>query len=706
VTGLARFLFGYDIFISYAYSDGRQYAGALEDKLANLDFSCFFDRKELPYGDVLTSSLRRAIRRSKALVLVGTSGALDAPYVKVEFFEALKRRRTKVIPIDIDGIRQSINVGEAGDLIWINEAEAAARAKCPSAAVLEGIGNHFRFTRRNTIARRGVGMAAVFFLVLSIVSVWQWRVAVAQRDTAISRELAAKSKLLGESEPAGALLVAVEAALLRNTFEARDALLGALTKHPGLITILHEAGQVRHVVFSHDGRYLVSFTGSAATVWDLTSRPVSGRPATPEEIKQYSIAPEPDGDKVAMLLTKISESGVQIRAHAVSADGKVLAVSDNQRVTLWKISTGERMGEPRLAQQEYVRTLAFSPAGLLASGSNAGTIALWQLAERPPIGYVLEGLSTSANSVVFDSDGSRVAAGDYNGDVLVWQIPDGKPAGRRLRHRSTINAVRFCEGGGLLSAGGSEVIRWNLNSGQPEGTPRSLPPHAEVAISPDCGLVALGSNDGQVQFLNVATGQFRRPARNAHGDRTFALAFSPDTGTLASGGNDRNVVLWDIGTLAASGPPLTGHTSTISGLQFSGDGERLASLDSNGTLTIWDTRTRQQLGTALRRNKEYAAQSALALSSDGGTAATSTKGGLVNLWDVATWRPLGRPLPGHPGGVVAISFAPRGDWMASASLGGTVILWDLRTDTWIEAARRMSNRNLSAREKAIHLGVE
>ena len=84
LAGLYKFLFGYDIFISYSYKDGKQYAEALEAKLANLDFSCFLDKKELPCGGELTSALRRAIRRSKALILVGTDTALHAPYVKVE----------------------------------------------------------------------------------------------------------------------------------------------------------------------------------------------------------------------------------------------------------------------------------------------------------------------------------------------------------------------------------------------------------------------------------------------------------------------------------------------------------------------------------------------------------------------------------------------------------------------------------------------
>ena len=65
-------LFGYDVFISYPYADGKQYAEELERRLTNLDLACFLDKEELPYGGTLTGSLERAIRRSRAIVLVGT----------------------------------------------------------------------------------------------------------------------------------------------------------------------------------------------------------------------------------------------------------------------------------------------------------------------------------------------------------------------------------------------------------------------------------------------------------------------------------------------------------------------------------------------------------------------------------------------------------------------------------------------------------
>jgi WD40 repeat protein len=600
---------------------------------------------------------------------------------------------------------------DRADLATVERGEAGMPAwSADERRLIQASRKHRRNRQWATRSLLTAGLAAVASIIGLFFS------ARSSERQATSRALAATAKI--EPQLDLALLLSVEAARIGNTFEARDALLGALGSHPGLDLVLRDAGHVSGVAFSPDGRFLASVTTeNQGAIWDLASHPPSSRPATAGEVEGYrmtkgcrsypSCAQDSVGDGVQRLLETITELGVRIRTHAVSPDGQLLAISDGEQLTFWQVATRKRIGEPRSAQGRYVRNLAFSTTGLLASGSSDSTIAIWHVTPGPPIGRVLQGLSISANSVAFSSIGSKVAGGDINGDVLIWDIRTGRQIGPRLvGHGSPVNDLRFCKDSTQLVSASSEVIRWNLDSGQPQGTPQKLPDNAGVAISPDCKVVVLSANDGQLQFLNITTGEFRRPARNEYGARTFApLAFSPDSRTVASGGgNDWSIVLWDVRTASPAGAPLTAHTTTIAGLDFSADGLKLASLDSDGTMIIWDVSTHQQLGRSLQRTEQYSAQSALALSPDAGTAATTMKEGLLNLWDVATWRPLGRPLPGHPGDVNAVRFSPSGEWLASGSLGGSVILWDLRTESWIDAARRMANRSLSPRERAMYLG--
>ncbi|SEH01790.1 WD40 repeat [Nonomuraea solani] len=70
------------------------------------------------------------------------------------------------------------------------------------------------------------------------------------------------------------------------------------------------------------------------------------------------------------------------------------------------------------------------------------------------------------------------------------------------------------------------------------------------------------------------------------------------------------------------------------------------------------------------------AVTSVALSPDGRTVATGEFDGTVRLWDVASHRQIGSPLTGHGHSVYDITFAPRGDLLASADTVD-VRLWNL-----------------------------
>lgn len=66
---------------------------------------------------------------------------------------------------------------------------------------------------------------------------------------------------------------------------------------------------------------------------------------------------------------------------------------------------------------------------------------------------------------------------------------------------------------------------------------------------------------------------------------------------------------------------------------------------------------------------------AVAFAPDGGTLASASLDGTVRLWDVARRAPLGEPLRGHAGIVNSVAFAPDGRTLVSAGEDGTVWLW-------------------------------
>jgi hypothetical protein len=86
-------LFGYDLFLSHARSDGAGAAEALEARLEQIGFLVFRDVSGLEGAGELTPEIRRAVRRCRLLVVLLTPGALVSPWVAKELALRLAPRR-------------------------------------------------------------------------------------------------------------------------------------------------------------------------------------------------------------------------------------------------------------------------------------------------------------------------------------------------------------------------------------------------------------------------------------------------------------------------------------------------------------------------------------------------------------------------------------------------------------------------------------
>lgn len=165
--------------------------------------------------------------------------------------------------------------------------------------------------------------------------------------------------------------------------------------------------KISRLIFSHDGKHLVSIpssSGTMANLWDMDT----GKEIPEFRVNRvYTVAFSPCGHKIACgILNQIRLWDVNScrtfwtlphdpypRALAFSPCGKYLASgvwwhrgveTEKVPIRLWEVATGENIatfwGHPT-----DVQDLAFSPDGtLLASGSFDGTILLWDL--KPVIG--------------------------------------------------------------------------------------------------------------------------------------------------------------------------------------------------------------------------------------------------------------------------------------------------------------------------------
>jgi WD40 repeat protein len=102
------------------------------------------------------------------------------------------------------------------------------------------------------------------------------------------------------------------------------------------------------------------------------------------------------------------------------------------------------------------------------------------------------------------------------------------------------------DGSRLASAGGSELLVWEVRSG---AGMRALAPHPGGAFAvtwePSGVRLLSGGSDGRVRWWDVHSGECVR-VQETHQGTVQSLKMSPDASTLASCGDDGAIRLWDL----------------------------------------------------------------------------------------------------------------------------------------------------------------
>jgi WD40 repeat protein/class 3 adenylate cyclase len=205
-----------------------------------------------------------------------------------------------------------------------------------------------------------------------------------------------------------------------------------------------------------------------------------------------------------------------------------------------------------------------------------------------------------------------------------------------------------------------------------------------VALSSDGGTIAIGRDDGSVDFVSLASGRVS-VAAGGHSGPVVNLTFTPDGSRLVTVGDDDRVVVWDVASRSVD-QTLLGHGGAVHGVAT--DDRTLFTSSLDGTVFAWDLSQTRSFG------ERFAASSGdelgdpvdspapyFALSPDGRTLAAPETDGRVIMWDISTSPPRRvRSIDaGVPGGIPSISFSPDGATLVAGDLHGDVVLVDVST---------------------------
>ena len=465
------------------------------------------------------------------------------------------------------------------------------------------------------------------------------------------------------------------------------------------------------VRYSPDGRFIAAGAKATnhVTVWAATSGEVIGRPIITESPGSgaQAIAFSPDSERIAApgatgtvgiwdvatgrrVGEPLAIGSDDVEDAIFTGDGRTLIASDDSGFVFpVDIATGRPISPPLSVGDKPAASLDLSPNGrLLAAGSFAGSVFVWDIETGKPYGSALTADTSPVSGVVFSPDG-RTLVSSHLRSAVVWDVSGEQIIGKPLGGPTDLTTdVAFSPDGKWLAAGqfGGDTVVYEAARGRVVLRIAGGSSVTAVAFDPRGGLIAIGTIDGRVRFVDRKSGAAVGSLLDGGSSAVWQVGFSPD-GQLLAVARDPNgvdgfdaqkqpgdVQLWDVDSRRRVGKAIVPGGGSVLSVAFNQDGTLLATGSYFGRLDLWNVATQAHRGKAVR----VADDGVLSVAFDSGGLVVAGGGaiGPVRVWRVADQRPAFPPLSGHTGPVTGAAFDRSGSYLATSTIFGGTRLWD------------------------------